>query len=149
MLHYSITTFPWGFSVNNFVVTWLDMVSELLTGFNGLLRNLTTNNYRAMANSCTLQYITARLKLCQSAVLISRCLVTAPNTAGSFVHVLTGSRLPTVLQLLIAATTACFWLPSLRHSQTTFTTGSLPQNSLGVKPLCFYNWTLAVIVPVS
>jgi hypothetical protein len=68
----------------------------LIIGFIESLQIVTTSKYSAVANSHTLQFITARTKSAQSAVFTSRCLVTTSNAVASSTsafHVLTGRRL--------------------------------------------------------
>jgi hypothetical protein len=51
----------------------------LVIEFTEHLQMVTTSNYNALANSCTIQFTTARTKPSQSAVFSSRCLVATSN----------------------------------------------------------------------
>jgi hypothetical protein len=62
---------------------WLLRQFGFVIGFIEHLQIVTTSNYSAIANSHTLQFITARSKSSQSAVFNSRCLVTASNDGRS------------------------------------------------------------------
>jgi hypothetical protein len=55
------------------------MEFELIIEFIEHLQIVTTSNYSAIASSHTLQFTRARTKSSQTAVLTSRCLVTASN----------------------------------------------------------------------
>jgi hypothetical protein len=55
----------------------------LVAGFIDHLEIVPTSNYRAITNSHTLQFSTARTKCSQSLVVNSRCLLTASNNGRS------------------------------------------------------------------